>query len=87
MSGIVGIYNPDGRPVDRMDIKTMTDSIAHRGPDGSGVWTDGPIGLGHLMLQTTPESLHEQLPMLDKTGNLAITADARIDNRDDSFQA
>ena len=35
------------------------------------------------MLQTTPESLHEKLPMLDKTGNLAITADARIDNRDE----
>ena len=82
MSGIVGIYNSDGRPVDRMDIKAMTDSIAYRGPDGSGVWTDGPVGLGHLMLQTTPESLHEKLPMLDETGNLAITADARIDNRD-----
>lgn len=83
MSGIVGVYNSDGRPVDHMDIKAMMDSIAHRGPDGSGVWTDGPIGLGHLMLQTTPESLHEKLPMLDETGNLAIIADVRIDNRDE----
>ena len=70
--GLLEYITPTGRPVDRMDIKAMTDSIAHRGPDGSGVWTDGPIGLGHLMLQTTPESLHEKLPMLDKTVTLQL---------------
>jgi asparagine synthase (glutamine-hydrolysing) len=35
------------------------------------------------MLWTTPESLGERLPFLDRTGKLAITADARIDNRDE----
>jgi len=83
MSGIVGIYYLDGRPVERTNVERMADSIAHRGPDGSGVWTDGSIGLGHQMLWTTPESLHEKLPLINKTGNLVITADARIDNRDE----
>ena len=83
MSGIVGAYNLDGQPVERKNIQNMLDSIAHRGPDGSRVWTDGPVGLGHQMLWTTPESLYEKPPMLDETGNLAITADARIDNRDE----
>ena len=83
MSGIVGIYNLDGRPVEQTDLQRMLDSIAHRGPDGSGVWTDGPVGLGHRMLWTTPESLHEKLPLTNKSGDLVITADARIDNRDE----
>jgi asparagine synthase (glutamine-hydrolysing) len=83
MSGIVGIYNLDGRPVEQTDIKRMVDSIAHRGPDGSGIWTDGSVGLGHQMLWTTPESLQEKLPLTNKTGELTITADARIDNRDE----
>jgi len=85
MSGIAGIYYLDGRPVETTDVVRMVDSIAHRGPDGSGVWTDGPIGFGHRMLWTTPESLHEKLPLTNKTGDLTITADARIDNRDELF--
>lgn len=85
MSGIVGIYYLDGRPVDPMDVQRMVDSIAHRGPDGSGVWTDGSVGFGHRMLWTTPESLHEKLPLTNKRGDLTITADARIDNRDELF--
>jgi asparagine synthase (glutamine-hydrolysing) len=85
MSGIAGIYYLDGRPVERTDVERMVDSIAHRGPDGSGVWTDGSVGLGHRMLWTTPESLHEKLPLTNKTGDFTITADARIDNRDELF--
>jgi asparagine synthase (glutamine-hydrolysing) len=87
MSGIAGIYYVDGRPVERTDIQQMVDSIAHRGPDGCGVWTDGSVGFGHRMLWTTPESLHEKLPLTNKTGDLTITADARIDNRDELIPA
>ncbi|MFQ5849216.1 MAG: lasso peptide isopeptide bond-forming cyclase [Candidatus Binatia bacterium] len=87
MSGIVGIYFLDGRPVDRMVLERMTESIAHRGRDGSCMWNRGPIGLGHRMLWTTPESLHEHLPLVNKTGNFVLTADARIDNRDELMAA
>jgi asparagine synthase (glutamine-hydrolysing) len=81
--GIVGVYYLDGCPVERTDVERMADSIVHRGPDGSGVWTDGSVGLGHRMLWTTPESLHEKLPLTSKSGDLTITADARVDNRDE----
>lgn len=83
MSAIVGIYYRDGRPVAHSDLERMVESVAHRGPDGSDAWSDGPVGLGHQMLRTTPESLHERLPFANRTGDLAITADARIDNRDE----
>lgn len=68
-------------------LERMVESVAHRGPDGAGVWSEGPIGLGHRMLHTTPESLHETLPLVNKTGDLVLTADARIDNRDELIGA
>jgi asparagine synthase (glutamine-hydrolysing) len=81
VSAIAGILRPDGRPVDRGELGRMVQSLAHRGPDGSKAWVEGPVGLGHLMLRTTPESLEEELPLLGRGGDLAVTADARIDNR------
>ena len=87
MSGIIGIYCLDGRPIDPMVLERMGESIAHRGQDGAGMWNSGPVGLGHRMRWTTPESLHEQLPLVNKTGNLILTADARIDNRDELIAA
>jgi asparagine synthase (glutamine-hydrolysing) len=35
------------------------------------------------MLWTTPESLHERLPLVSASTAVALTADARIDNRED----
>ena len=87
MSGIVGIYHPDGQPVEREHLGRMVDILAHRGPDGADVWCEGSVGLGHRMLWTTPESLLEKLPLVDRVSNLAITADARIDNRDELIPA
>jgi asparagine synthase (glutamine-hydrolysing) len=87
MSAIVGIYNLEGLAVERAVIEQMVTTLAHRGPDGAGVWNEGCVGLGHRMLWTTPESLHETLPLLDKAREVAITADARIDNRDELLEA
>jgi len=83
MSGITGLYHRDARPVDRADVQRMVAAMPHRGPDGSGAWSDGPAGLGHLMLWSTPESLQEKLPLVSQSGDLVITADARIDNREE----
>src|SRR5205807_844250 len=81
MSGIVGIINLDGAPVDRQLLRRMTDFLAYRGPDAQNIWSDGPVGFGHTMLRTTFESEREQQPCsLD--GRVWITADARIDARD-----
>src|SRR5580700_9528823 len=51
MCGICGQYNFSERaPVAREDIKRMADSIAHRGPDDSGYYIAGPLGLGFRRL-------------------------------------
>lgn len=83
MSGIAGILNLDGRPADPDLLRRMIDSLVHRGPDGEGLWIQGPVGLAHRMLHTTPESLQETQPLADETGDLCLTLDGRVDNRDE----
>ena len=83
MSAITGILNRRGSPVKWEHAKEMNDILSHRGPDGSDIWLEDSVALGHQMLQTTPESLKEKLPLHDANCGLVITADARIDNRDE----
>lgn len=85
MSAIAGVYLLDGSSVNQKDLKRMKDCLSHRGPDGSGLWSEGSVGLAHQMLWTTPESLREKLPL--EADSLVITADARIDNRDELIPA
>jgi asparagine synthase (glutamine-hydrolysing) len=89
MSAIFGIYYLDGKPVAKSELEKMSSALSHRGRDDDGVWTSGSVGLGHRMRWTTPESLSETLPFTDKAAasGVTITADARIDNRDDVCDA
>lgn len=51
MCGIAGIFDLRGeREIDARALKRMTDSIAHRGPDGEGFIREPGIGLGHRRL-------------------------------------
>jgi asparagine synthase (glutamine-hydrolysing) len=61
----------------------MVAILAHRGPDTHGIWTDTLVGLGHRTLWTTPESVRERLPLSNARGDLVLTADARLDNREE----
>ena len=91
MSGIVGIVNFDGAPIDRDLFARMTAFMDFSGPDARRTWiatpTPGPgtnpcVGFGHTLLRTTDEAEHEQQPFtLD--GNTWIVADCRVDARED----
>ena len=83
MSGIFGTYQRNGQPVDCRLWRRLGNLTAHRGPDGTNIWPEDHVLLGHNALHTTTESLQEKLPYHDGTVNLTITADARIDNRDE----
>jgi asparagine synthase (glutamine-hydrolysing) len=87
MSAIFGMVHMDGQPVRREAIEAMRHALEHRGPEGSAVWCRGAVALGHQMMHITPESLHEHLPLHHAKADLTITADARIDNREELFQA
>ncbi|MDX8533590.1 lasso peptide isopeptide bond-forming cyclase [Mesorhizobium sp. VK25A] len=82
MSGVVGIIHGDnGRPAGTGDIQEMLLRMRHRALDGSSWWTEGGVALGHAWLDTTGEDGPGPLTMAG--GKLAITADCRLDNRDE----
>ncbi|PSB03312.1 lasso peptide isopeptide bond-forming cyclase [Merismopedia glauca] len=83
MSAIAGIYYLDNRVIQSTDLEPMMNSLAHRGVNDSGIWCEDGIGFGHQMLWVTPESMIEKLPLVSQNSSFVITADARIDNRDE----
>ncbi len=83
MSAICGILAIGDVPPPQEELERMMRPMARHGPDGSGRWHGVPVSMGHQMMHTTPESLQEQLPFHDSESRLAITADARLDNRED----
>jgi asparagine synthase (glutamine-hydrolysing) len=86
MSAITGFWHLDGRPAGSAELQRMLHRLSHRGP-GEGAWCGGAVALGHRLLHTTPESLRETLPLVERGGGLALTADARIDNRQELMDA
>jgi asparagine synthase (glutamine-hydrolysing) len=64
MCGIAGIFHCGTiKPVDPARVERMSDALAHRGPDGSGVWTGPGVGLGHrrlsiIDLEGSPQPMH-----------------------------
>jgi asparagine synthase (glutamine-hydrolysing) len=81
VSGIAGIFYLDGRQVAHQPLQKMSNRLAGRGVGGSRIWSDGLVGLVQSMFATTSESDASYPPLVYETGRLAITADARIDNR------
>ena len=81
MSAIVGFFHRNGQPAQPHWLARMMAAVAHRGVDSSGTWCEGSVAFGHQMMWITPESQQEKLPLVNRRGDLVITADARIDNR------
>jgi len=80
MCGIAGIFHLEtAKPVDPARIRLMTDAIAHRGPDGAGVWTAPGVGLGHRRLSIIDLGGGAQ-PMLTEDESLAVTFNGEIYN-------
>ena len=71
MCGICGIALPDGssRRLDAALIERMRDVLAHRGPDGCGLFVDQGIGLGHRRLSIVDVAGGLQ-PMASADGHL-----------------
>ncbi|HEX9946612.1 MAG TPA: asparagine synthetase B, partial [Allosphingosinicella sp.] len=80
MCGIAGLfYVSNPKPVDPKRVRAMADSLAHRGPDGSGVWTAPGVGLGHRRLSIIDLATGDQ-PMLSADGRLALSYNGEIYN-------
>jgi asparagine synthase (glutamine-hydrolysing) len=81
MCGIAGIFHVDvPKPVDPARVEAMTDVLAHRGPDGCGVWTAPGVGLGHRRLAVIDLTDAGAQPMLSPDRRVAITYNGEIYN-------
>ncbi|HUK72175.1 MAG TPA: N-acetylglutaminylglutamine amidotransferase [Streptosporangiaceae bacterium] len=72
MCGLSGELRFDGEPADVAAVARMTATMEPRGPDGSGIWAQGPVALGHRRLKIIDLSARASQPMVD--AQLGLTA-------------
>ena len=80
MCGIAGEIRFDGHAADVPAIVRACDAQACRGPDGSGVWAQGPVALGHRRLSIIDLSAAGSQPMVDTALGLSIVFNGCIYN-------
>ncbi len=77
MCGIAGqLAFPSADP---QAVRRMADALAHRGPDGEGFHSDGPIALGHRRLSIIDIAGGAQ-PMFNGDGSVAVVFNGEIYN-------
>lgn len=80
MCGIAGIFHTGTiKPVDPLRVERMCDVLAHRGPDGSGVWSAPGVALGHRRLSIIDIAGSPQ-PMHSVDGRAVISFNGMIYN-------
>lgn len=85
MSAIYGYIRRDGRPA-KVSFSRLKEEMEEYPHDGSFQWEGDGCMLGQLLQWDTPESLHEQFPLTDSSGNTVFMAMGRIDNREELFR-
>ncbi len=80
MCGIAGVFNLNGDPVSYRLVADMSEALAHRGPDGEGVYTEENIGLGHRRLSILDVSPKGAQPMSSKDGDWVVVFNGCIYN-------
>jgi asparagine synthase (glutamine-hydrolysing) len=81
MCGFCGVALPNGssRPLDRELIERMNATIAHRGPDGDGIYLQQGIGLGHRRLSIV-DPRHGAQPMSVLDGAVQMVYNGEVYN-------
>ncbi|MBA3266997.1 MAG: N-acetylglutaminylglutamine amidotransferase, partial [Acidimicrobiia bacterium] len=80
MCGISGELRFDGRPAQPALVAEMTERLAPRGPDGSGLWASGRAALGHRRLAVIDLSRRGDQPMVDAELGLVIVFNGCVYN-------
>jgi asparagine synthase (glutamine-hydrolysing) len=80
MCRICGIFNLNGEPASPVLLRKMTDTIAHRGPDGEGFYTGSFLGLGHRRLAVIDLSPAGHQPMTTEGSDHTIVYNGEVYN-------
>ncbi|HUP01089.1 MAG TPA: asparagine synthase-related protein [Gemmatimonadota bacterium] len=91
MSGICGVVVGGGSAVEPGVVAAMVGAASHRGPDGTGEWSEGCVALGYLTLDLSAGAGSGagavRQPLAAPGGGPVVVADARVDNRDELLAA
>jgi asparagine synthase (glutamine-hydrolysing) len=82
MCGIAGVFKPGQTGSGPDVVARMRDRMAHRGPDGFGIWcaSDRSCTLGHRRLSIIDLSDAASQPMVSDAGAVAVTFNGEIYN-------
>ncbi len=84
MCGIAGVFSlTEGSPAaDRSLLERMSGALAHRGPDGSGLWVspDGMTGFAHRRLAITDLTPAAAQPFSNEDGSIVVVFNGEIYN-------
>ncbi|PLW78265.1 N-acetylglutaminylglutamine amidotransferase [Cohaesibacter celericrescens] len=80
MCGICGEVTFNGTPVSAEKINAMTERLSSRGPDASGTFIKGNVGMGHRRLKIIDLSDASAQPFIDKSTGLTIVFNGCIYN-------
>jgi asparagine synthase (glutamine-hydrolysing) len=80
MCGIAGLIHCDRSAVSPVTLQRMTDTIAHRGPDGQGHWIEGHVGLGHRRLAIIDLSPAGHQPMVNADHRFVLSYNGEVYN-------
>ena len=80
MCGLAGLFNFDGKPVEPAELQRMGAAIAHRGPDGDGIWYLGAVGLAHRRLAIIDLSVAASQPMVSANERFVLAYNGEIYN-------
>jgi asparagine synthase (glutamine-hydrolysing) len=82
MCGIAGIVNFRGNAVLSSEISRMTDLLAHRGPNGAGIWfsVDQDVAFGHRRLAIIDPGAGGFQPMLSDDHRYVIVFNGEVYN-------
>ncbi|MFC8615138.1 N-acetylglutaminylglutamine amidotransferase [Micromonospora purpureochromogenes] len=70
MCGLAGEFRRDGSRADVAAVERMAATMSDRGPDDSGVWSQGPVALGHRRLKIIDLSAASGQPLVDPDSGL-----------------
>lgn len=83
MCGIAGIIYKKDQKVKKQDLETVGKSIAHRGPDASGIFTFENIGFVHRRLSILDLSDAGNQPYISPCGRFVLVFNGEIFNYQD----
>lgn len=82
MCGIFSIFDYGTKEVRSLNeqLIAVRDLMVHRGPDASGIWTSGRVGLAHRRLSIIDLSAEGDQPLRSADGSLIISYNGEIYN-------